>query len=265
MRLHPGFYSVEYHKKGAILTSPPMKKLLDETLKNFSQIFEVFLASNTSNSMGPERFNSTERLVLTMTRFAKEFWIDRRILFLFSALLAYVLLTLRTDSSRWTWAAIGAGVVFFFFLEYITHRFILHGFLAKFMDKAFQGHEEHHDHPEDIRFLLTPNSFNIPLHILLWGLFCLVTWSIHIGSAIMIGTCAYQLFYEWTHYISHRPIKPLTPWGQYMKKFHLLHHYKSDQFWFGVTHAALDRVAHTSPDAKHIHKVAGGQNQHKTM
>jgi 4-hydroxysphinganine ceramide fatty acyl 2-hydroxylase len=101
-------------------------------------------------------------------------------------------------------------------------------------------------------YMLTPNSFNIPLHVLFTAIFCFVTQSLHLGAAVMLGTTLYQLYYEWTHLVSHRPIVPATSIGKNRKKLHLLHHYKSDQNWFGVTNVTFDNVAGTNPPSAHV-------------
>lgn len=187
-----------------------------------------------------------------MAAYLKEFWTDKRILFLSFALIAYCATVLLTPHHAWTWLAVSAGILFFFFLEYFTHRFILHGFFARFMKKAFQGHVDHHNDPDNLVYMLTPNSYNVPLHVLFIAFFSLLTQSIHLGAAVMLGTTLYQLYYEWTHLVSHRPIVPATNIGKNRKKRHLLHHYKSDRHWFGVTNVTFDNMAGTNPPSSHV-------------
>ena len=187
----------------------------------------------------------------------REFWLDKRIQFISFACTVYLFVVALTPSQAGTWLAIATGVVFFLFVEYITHRFILHGFLAKFMPQAFQGHVDHHDDPDNLEFMLTPNAFNVPLHALFAVVFSVLTQSIHLGAAVMLGLGLYQLFYEWTHLISHRPVVPITGIGKKRKKMHLLHHYKSDQLWFGVTNATFDNLAGTNPPSADVPRSHG--------
>jgi len=177
----------------------------------------------------------------------KEYWTDHRILFLSSIGFAYGLCAIISgfwNVSWWTLAALAGGVVFFYVLEYILHRFLLHGFGKYMMPDAYRGHKQHHDEPETMKYLLTPNTYNVPYHLLLWVVFYFVL-GLHLGSTLMLTFCMAQLYYEWVHFVSHRPIAPKTKWGQHMKKHHLLHHYKSPERWYGVTNDSIDRMMGT--------------------
>jgi 4-hydroxysphinganine ceramide fatty acyl 2-hydroxylase len=177
----------------------------------------------------------------------KEFLTDRRILFLISMCIIYCITCLLSADYHWIWVAAGSGIIFFYIIEYIIHRFILHGYFGKWLPKAYQGHEKHHEHPNDITYLLTPNIYNVSYHIGFSSVAFLVTWDIHLACAFMVGITVYQLYYEWSHFVTHRTIVPLTPWGKWMKKFHLLHHFKSSNHYFGVTNPSIDIVVGTYP------------------
>lgn len=176
----------------------------------------------------------------------KEFVADQRILVVLTVFFINVVTFFATPHERGTWLALIIGFVLFYIVEYIVHRFILHGVAQKLMPKAYEGHHEHHTHPNDIEFLLTPNLYNIPSYIALIAITFLVTRNVHLTSAVFMLFSLGQLHYEWTHYISHRPIIPLTPWGKWMKKYHLLHHFKDPDAWYGVTNPSFDILAGTN-------------------
>jgi 4-hydroxysphinganine ceramide fatty acyl 2-hydroxylase len=187
----------------------------------------------------------------------KEFLTDRRILFLLSVLTIYIISALLSKNFKGLWIAAINGIIWFYLVEYIVHRFILHGYFAKWMPKAYKGHDMHHENPNDIEYLLTPNIYNISYHIGFGFTVYLVTQDIQLACAFMLGITVYQLFYEWSHFVTHRSIRPLTPWGRWMKKFHLLHHFKSSNHYFGVTNPSIDMIVGTYPSpvknqAKHI-------------
>jgi 4-hydroxysphinganine ceramide fatty acyl 2-hydroxylase len=184
-----------------------------------------------------------------MAAHLKEFFTDRRILFLLAMLVIYCVTSIFSADLQLVWIAACVGIVFFYIIEYIIHRFILHGYFGSWLPKAYKGHEMHHDHPNDIEYLLTPNIYNITYHIGFGSVAALVTWNIYISCAFMLGITLYQLYYEWSHFVTHRTIRPLTPWGRGMKKFHLLHHFKSSDHYFGVTNSTIDIIVGTYPSA----------------
>jgi hypothetical protein len=59
-------------------------------------------------------------------------------------------------------------------------------------------------------------------------------------GALLAGTSAAILYYEWVHYVAHIPYRPRTAWGRTMKKYHLWHHFKNEFLWFGVTNPGFD-------------------------
>ena len=181
-----------------------------------------------------------------MSVFLKEFLLDRRVLFLLSMLVIYSIIGFLSSNVKWAWINAGIGFVAFYIIEYIIHRFILHGYFAKWLPSAYRDHNKHHQHPNDITYLLTANIYNVTYHLAFGFIAFLVIQNIHISCAFMLGLTVYQLYYEWSHFVTHRAIVPLTPWGKWMKKFHLMHHFKSSNHYFGVTHPAFDFLAGTS-------------------
>lgn len=181
-----------------------------------------------------------------MKNHLKEFWTDKRVLFIGCMWILYAAIVATGGLGGWTWMWIAAGLAIFFFVEYFIHRFVLHGIFSKLMPKAHQGHDDHHEHPTEMRYLLTPNSYNVPYHIGLWIVFTVLSQSMHTGGAIMLGLATLHLYYEWAHFVSHRAIVPRTKWGKWMKKHHLLHHYKSPEGWYGVTNPAFDKLLGTN-------------------
>jgi 4-hydroxysphinganine ceramide fatty acyl 2-hydroxylase len=195
---------------------------------------------------------------LQLAAHLKEFLTDRRILFLLATLIIYCVSTVLSTNFNLTWIAAISGIGFFYIIEYIIHRFILHGYFAKWMPNAYQGHNMHHEQPNDITYLLTPNIYNLSYHIGFGLAAYLVTRDIHLASAFMMGITVFQLYYEWSHFVTHRTIRPLTPWGRWMKKFHLLHHFKSSQHYFGVTNPMIDILVGTYPTPEKTTKQTEG-------
>lgn len=179
-----------------------------------------------------------------------EFTTDRRVLVVFSVFVVSCIVFFSTPPRRNAWLGFVVGLIAFYFIEYFVHRFVLHGYFKRIMPKAYEGHMLHHNHPVDTEYLLTPNSYNVPYYMLFWAVLLLGTRNAHVTAAFIAGVSIFQLYYEWAHFVAHRPIIPRTPWGKWMKKYHLLHHFKDGDYWFGVTNPTLDMVAGTHIDPK---------------
>jgi hypothetical protein len=107
-------------------------------------------------------------------------------------------------------------------------------------------HWQHHFRPTEPRLVFTP----------WWALAGLVAATGLIGwrvdavaaGAAALGMSLVLFFYETTHLAAHVPYRPRTRWGAFMKRFHLLHHFHNERFWFGVTHPLADWLARTWRD-----------------
>ncbi|ASS77237.1 fatty acid hydroxylase [Tumebacillus algifaecis] len=155
--------------------------------------------------------------------------------------------------SVWLLLVLGAGI--FFVSEYTTHRFLFHRkppknpTLLKMMRKL---HYDHHEVPNELDLLFLPVWYSIPNYSLL-GLFTYwLTGDLLTAHAVVSGAIGALLYYEWVHFVAHRPIKPLTAWGRWMKKVHLWHHYKNENYWFGVSNPSIDYLLGTFQNEKGV-------------
>ena len=80
------------------------------------------------------------------------------------------------------------------------------------------------------------------------GLYAALTRNKDTVASLLLGNLLGLLYYEWVHYVAHIPFKPLTPYGRWIKKYHLWHHFKNEKLWFGVTNPAGDYVVGTYLD-----------------
>ncbi|TBL74621.1 sterol desaturase family protein [Paenibacillus thalictri] len=180
-----------------------------------------------------------------MLRYAKEFLGQRLILFLLAVIFLSGYGTAVTFGNVWTAAAILAGAVFIIIVEYTVHRYILHEY-PRIVPIAYKGHVAHHQDPTNVKFLFGPVSVDMGSYvIILLAALLLTGYNWHLSLSAVFGASLFQMYYQWKHYISHRPIVPLTPWGKWMKKRHLLHHYMDEKTWYGVSNPLLDMVLHT--------------------
>jgi hypothetical protein len=53
--------------------------------------------------------------------------------------------------------------------------------------------------------------------------------------------------YEWAHFLIHSTYVPRSAGFRAVWRAHILHHYKNEQYWFGVTNPIADYVLRTHP------------------
>jgi hypothetical protein len=144
--------------------------------------------------------------------------------------------------------AMVAGALVFFGSEYTTHRFLLHApplrrpFLLSLQHRL---HYDHHLRPSELDLLFLPLWFALPVVALYVAVAFALTHAWGATFSALFGAVAGLLYYEWVHYVAHTPFVPVTPFGRWIKKYHLWHHFKNERLWFGVTNPALDVLVRT--------------------
>lgn len=145
------------------------------------------------------------------------------------------------------------GLFLWTLLEYMLHRFLFHmqphGATMKRVSFLFHG--VHHTQPRMKTRLVMPPVVSIPITIM----FGIVYWLALRGlgaeywmPAVFAGSTTGYLTYDMTHYGTHHwSLK----WGylQYIRRYHMKHHFKKDDAYFGVTSPAWDYVFGTIPAA----------------
>lgn len=198
-----------------------------------------------------------------MRKYLKEFGTFPDIAVMLIILLACAAFTVPHVFHFWTWVAIGAGMLTYATSEYMIHRFLFHIKAPKnpFMLKMIKRlHYDHHVDPDDLKLLFLPLWFSIPGFVIAGLIVFSLTGSMSLTFAFATGLVAYFLYYEWKHYIAHKPIQPRTKIGKNIKKHHLLHHFKNENYWFGVTHTSFDKTLGTFKEGKEVDKSPTARN-----
>lgn len=138
------------------------------------------------------------------------------------------------------------GALLFFGSEYGFHRYAFHAppmrNIPWILKLQHRMHYDHHTDPARLDLLFLPLWFVIPNLVITGAVAWLIWPSAACIAALLAGTAAAILYYEWVHYVAHIPYKPVTPWGRWIKKYHLWHHFKNEQLWFGVTNPGFDLI-----------------------
>ena len=147
-----------------------------------------------------------------------------------------------------SWVAALIGALVFFASEYTTHRFLFHAKPSKMpwlLKLQHRLHYDHHIDPPKLELLFLPPWFVIPVTFLYFGIFFAVTRNLTLSLSFVFGAMAALAYYEWVHLVAHVPFNPVTPFGRYVKKYHLWHHFKNEHLWYGVTNPSMDHVMGT--------------------
>jgi len=131
------------------------------------------------------------------------------------------------DAARWSasWVALAVfGLVLFTFLEYWTHRVILHRIMWH------STHQRHHAHPSE--YVVFPWWYLPGIFLAFW-----VVLPAPVFSGFMAGA---TWFYVWHHAIHHWDLAG-HPWVQEYERWHEMHH-ADLPVNYGITHPGWDLV-----------------------
>lgn len=190
-----------------------------------------------------------------MKKVYRDFFLHFDILVMFVSLLAFVLYIIYMGVDAFTFLSFFLGIVTYAFMEYVTHRFLFHMkppknlFLLKLIKRL---HYDHHLYPNNLKLLFLPLWYSIPNAVVLSLIFYSIVHSIKLTVPFTMGLTVMLLIYEWKHYIAHVSIKPRTSLGRWLKKTHLLHHFKNENYWYGVSNPFFDMIFGTLKDEKEV-------------
>jgi len=150
----------------------------------------------------------------------------------------------------------GAVVLAQPFVEWLIHVNVLHArpftVAGRRVDVGYT-HRVHHDDPKDLAHVFVDVRFLVATFVLDAGLWALAyaRGAGRLGT-LLVSALAGTLAYEWTHYLIHTDYRPRTRLYRGIRRAHLLHHYRDDRYWYGVTGHLADRVLGTYPRADEV-------------
>lgn len=159
---------------------------------------------------------------------------------------------LLTASSVWTvLAGLAYGLFVYSFMEYVTHRWLYHWEPRQRLWRALNArlgppHLRHHEKPTHYRGAIMLNQLPIVAIMLacLGGLLLLPVPLAFSFAAIGIGSLGFVV-HEGVHFGCHQ-MAMRNPVAAYLKRRHLFHHYRDDNFNFGTTSPLWDIVLGTN-------------------
>ena len=148
-----------------------------------------------------------------------------------------------------------AGLLFWSLLEYVLHRYVFHfeprGARLKWVWYLIHG--VHHEQPQCKTRLVMPPILSVPLAFLFYGFFKMLLgtvlgvplWIAPLFAGFVTGYIAYDMMHYAEHHLSMK-------WGflKFVKRYHLLHHYKTPERRFGVSTPLWDYIFGTKPKGR---------------
>jgi sterol desaturase/sphingolipid hydroxylase (fatty acid hydroxylase superfamily) len=166
-----------------------------------------------------------------------------------------VALVVRIALGGWGWRdLIVAGVILALepFTEWVIHVTVLHLRPITLRGRTVElhiarRHRLHHMDPKVIKHVLIPQGVLFRLVLFAVPLYYVVTPTWRQALTGLLTSYAMLLTYEWTHFLIHSTYVPRSWYYRYIWRAHRLHHYKNENYWFGVTVHVADHLLRTFP------------------
>jgi sterol desaturase/sphingolipid hydroxylase (fatty acid hydroxylase superfamily) len=68
--------------------------------------------------------------------------------------------------------------------------------------------------------------------------------------------------YEWIHFLIHTGHRPRSRYYRSIWRNHLLHHYKNEHYWHGITNTVSDRLLGTYRDQAEVPRSPTARTLH---
>jgi len=144
------------------------------------------------------------------------------------------------------------GLFLWTLVEYLLHRFVFH-FRPRTPRQeriVFLFHGVHHAQPQCKTRLVMPPVASIPMAVIFYGLLTLLVGLVlgqpHLVGPLTSGLLIGYITYDLTHYATHH-FRMRGKYLRYLKRYHMLHHYKTPDQRFGVSSPLWDIVFKTKP------------------
>ncbi|HKZ03735.1 MAG TPA: sterol desaturase family protein [Pyrinomonadaceae bacterium] len=149
-------------------------------------------------------------------------------------------------SKAFIFVLLASGLLSWGLIEYALHRFIFHLDAGSISGRkvVYAAHLSHHENPKSTDSLFASLQISAPIAAGYWLLAWAVLGTWRAASYLFIGLIAGYFCYEWLHFQAHHR-KPRLRLFRYLKKYHLMHHYRTPGLRFGVTSPLFDLVFRT--------------------
>lgn len=144
-------------------------------------------------------------------------------------------------------------------VEWVIHRFLFHAAPGSWTSRRLgtgTRHREHHLDPTAIDSLMLRGRDGVVFLVVLGVVTAL--WSVPLlrfcGTALLgpflmgwMLAVVGLAHYEWVHLLVHTRYRPTSRRYQALARHHRLHHFRNENYWFGVTSTSGDVLMRTRP------------------
>jgi hypothetical protein len=139
------------------------------------------------------------------------------------------------------------------FTEWLIHVYVLHMHPRdigrwRIDPVVARKHRAHHRDPADLDLVFVPMPVIVGALVIGFGVPLLVAPDVRVAMSASLASFGMLLTYEWAHYLIHSRYRPKTAFYRRLWRTHRWHHYRNENYWFGVTMHLGDRILRTYPE-----------------
>jgi sterol desaturase/sphingolipid hydroxylase (fatty acid hydroxylase superfamily) len=139
------------------------------------------------------------------------------------------------------------------FVEWVVHVRVLHRLPrevdGRVVDSPLaQSHRAHHRDPRDPELVFIPRPTLAPTIAALGVLNVAGSRAARPAMTGFATAMASLTAYEWTHFLIHSAYRPKSALYRTIRRTHQLHHFRNENYWFGIITPVSDKVLGTYPD-----------------
>jgi hypothetical protein len=166
----------------------------------------------------------------------------------------------RIGLGAWRWWDLGVAAIIVGaqpFTEWLIHVNVLH-WKPRTIGRVTidplgaRRHRQHHANPKILGLVLVPRRIMVTTCLLAVPIVWLVTPTWRLALTALATSYSMYLTYEWCHFLIHSSYRPKGWYYRYIYRAHRLHHFRNENYWFGVTVHVADHVLRTFPGKEDV-------------
>lgn len=143
------------------------------------------------------------------------------------------------------------------FVEWLIHVHVLHRrpreVNGQTVDSLLaRSHRAHHRDPRDPELVFIPRATLLPAVAALGVVNAAGARALRPALTGFATAVASLTAYEWTHFLIHSPYRPKTALYRTIRRTHQLHHFRNENYWFGIVTPISDKVLNTYPGKEEV-------------